>query len=158
MNENKPIKEKKAPKLGAIFLETSMIVLILLIGGFGYGFLETLFRGYTHWSMMFTGAAALLTLYYLNKQFKNAPITIKAVIGAFVITIYELAVGLIVNTWFGFNVWDYADRSYNFLGLICPLFSFIWFILCFLLASIYYFFHIFNRKLQSHKIAKRPAS
>lgn len=41
-------------------------VLIFILGGAAYGLLETLFRGYTHWTMVLTGGACVLTLYLLE--------------------------------------------------------------------------------------------
>ena len=85
-----------------------MNVIIFLIGSLGYGALELLFRGYTHWTMMLTGGACLLTLYYLERPFHETPILIKAAGGALIITLYEFSVGLIVNLWYGWNVWNYS--------------------------------------------------
>ena len=110
-------------------------VSIFIIGGLGYGLIETLFSGATHWSMLLTGGAVLLTFYYLNRQFKSAPIFLKALGGAAVITLYELAVGVVVNLWLGMNVWDYSRLSGDLWGQICPLFTFLWFILCFFMAA-----------------------
>lgn len=113
-----------------------MSILIFTIGALGYGFLEILFRGYTHWTMMLTGGACLLTLYYLNQQFNKAPVLLKAAAGALIITLYEFAVGLIVNLWFEWNVWDYSLHPGNVLGQICPFFTLIWFFVCIGLALI----------------------
>lgn len=107
-----------------------MSIFIFTIGALGYGLIETLFRGYTHWTMMLTGGACLLTLSYFNRQCKNMSVFLKAAGGAFIITVYEFAVGVIVNLWYGWNVWDYSMHTGNLLGQICPLFTFLWFLLC----------------------------
>lgn len=117
------------------------IFLIFLVGCVGYGMMEIAFRGYTHWSMVLTGGACLVSLYYINLAIKNTPITIKAAIGALIITLYEFSVGLIVNKWYGLNVWDYSALKGNYLGLICPYFTFLWFFLCFFLAAAWFFFY-----------------
>lgn len=114
----------------------TMNVIIFIIGSLGYGALELLFRGYTHWTMMLTGGACLLTLYYLERPFHEAPLLLKAAGGTFVITLYEFCVGLIVNLWFGWNVWDYSLLPGNILGQICPLFILLWFVLCLALAAV----------------------
>ena len=125
-----------------------MSIFIFAIGALGYGFMEILFRGFTHWTMMLTGGACLLTLYYLNQQFHNKPLVLKALVGALVITVYELAVGIIVNLWFHWNVWDYSLLPGNILGQICPLFTMLWFFLCLglLLISkgLYYGYRLFR--------------
>lgn len=113
-----------------------MSILIFAIGSLGYGCLEFIFRGYTHWTMMLTGGSCLLTFYYLEPPFRKAPLLLKAAGGAFIITLYEFCVGLIVNLWYGWNVWDYSLLPGNILGQICPLFTLIWFFLCMGLAFI----------------------
>ena len=114
-----------------------MSIFIFTIGALGYGLLEVLFRGYTHWTMMLTGGACLLTFYYLDQQFYKVPLLLKAAGGAVIITIYEFAVGLIVNLWYGWHVWDYSLLPGNILGQICPLFTAVWFALCFGLSLIF---------------------
>lgn len=116
-------------------------------GSLGYGVIEILFRGYTHWSMLVTGGACLLTLYYLNGAYENAPFLLKALVGSLIITAYELGVGLIVNRFFHFNVWDYSDLPFDFLGQICPLFTFLWFLLCLPLLGAARFFTRRRRSL-----------
>ena len=58
-----------------------------------------------------------------------------ALAGAVIITVYELAVGLLVNVKFGWHVWDYSAQPGNVLGQICPTFTVIWFVVCFLFLS-----------------------
>jgi hypothetical protein len=43
-------------------------LMIFLIGAAGYASLEKLFRGFTHWSMFFTGGIVLVILYYVNSK------------------------------------------------------------------------------------------
>ena len=43
------------------------------------------------------------------------------------LTLIELIAGLIFIKGFHMKLWDYSDRWGNFHGLICPLFSLIWF-------------------------------
>ena len=102
-------------------------IFIFLFGGFGYGLLEVLFRGFTHWSMIITGGSALLILYLINKSLPNIPLFIKAFLGASAITLTEFTVGIIVNKMFSFGVWDYTGTPGNILGVITPIFSLCWF-------------------------------
>lgn len=111
-------------------------IIVFFTGFFGYGLMEICFRGYTHWSMLLTGGACFLTLYRLNEEYKNASLLLRAVGGAAIITLYELAVGIIVNIIFKFNVWDYSALPFDFMGQICPLFSILWFFLCLALLFI----------------------
>ena len=112
-------------------------IFIFLIGGFGYGLLEILFRGFTHWSMIITGGSALLILYLINKALPNTPLIIKALLGALSITIIEFSVGIIVNKIFSFGVWDYAGTPGNILGVITPSFSLCWFGISLIMISIF---------------------
>ncbi|MEG0829457.1 MAG: hypothetical protein RSG76_02385 [Anaerovoracaceae bacterium] len=107
-----------------------MSILIFTVGALGYGLMEILFRGFTHWSMLLTGGACTLTLYYLNQQFKDLPLIMKAVGATLVILFYEFCVGLVVNLWFGWYVWDYSTEPGNILGQICPTYCLLWLALC----------------------------
>ena len=106
-----------------------MNMIIFAAGAIGYACVEILFRGYTHWSMMLTGGACVLTIYYINIEFPRAPLLLRALGGTFIIGFFELMVGLVVNIWFEWDIWDYSDVPGNILGQICPLFSGAWFLL-----------------------------
>jgi uncharacterized membrane protein len=103
---------------------------IFIIGAIGYGFIETLFRGYTHWTMLITGGIVFVILYHVFTKNEKAPLWHKCLIGSLIITMIELAVGCIINLWLGWNVWDYSAYNFNFLGQICLLFTVLWFLLC----------------------------
>ena len=105
--------------------------LIFILGGAAYGLLETLFRGYTHWTMVLTGGACVLTLYLLSGWLLSMNLVLSAMAGAVIITIYEFCVGVIVNLRLGWDVWDYSSLPGNILGQICPTFTLAWFMLCF---------------------------
>lgn len=120
-------------------------MIIFVCGAIGYGIFEILFRGYTHWTMMLTGGACVLTIWWFFQEFERCPLIIKALGGAAIITIYEFFVGLIVNLWFGWHVWDYTDQPGNLLGLICPLFSMCWFLLSMFLAFFFQKLSILQR-------------
>ena len=75
---------------------------VFTAGGLGYGGLELLWRGRTHWSMLLCG-------------------------GVCAVLIYLIAGRVLVNLRLGWNVWSYADRPLNVLGQICPLYTLFWF-------------------------------
>ncbi len=112
-------------------------IFIFLFGGFGYGALEVIFRGFTHWSMIITGGSALLILYLLNNALPKANLFLKALIGALVITVIEFSVGIIVNKVFTFGVWDYTGIPGNILGIITPTFSLCWYAISIIMISIF---------------------
>lgn len=107
-----------------------MGLIIFLTGAAGYSIIEYIFRGYTHWSMALTGGACLLAFYYYVRTHRQAPMVIKAAAGACIITVYEFCVGLLVNVRFGWHVWDYSTQPGNIMGQVCPLFTFVWFLIC----------------------------
>ena len=49
--------------------------------------------------------------------------------GAMIVTVLELLVGLVVNRWLGWNVWDYSDMPLNLWGQVCLQFAVAWFFL-----------------------------
>lgn len=51
---------------------------------------------------------------------------IQAVLVCVVMTFIELIAGLIFIKGMNIQLWDYSDRKGNFMGIICPLFSFFW--------------------------------
>ncbi|NCC08794.1 MAG: hypothetical protein EOM30_12380 [Clostridia bacterium] len=94
-----------------------------------YCTIEIAARGYTHWTMALTGGVCGMILFMLSDNFPNVPIWALGVLGSVFITLAEVLVGTIVNLYLGWHVWDYSDRWGNILGQICPLFTFLWFLL-----------------------------
>lgn len=107
-------------------------IAVFVLGAGAYGTMEILFRGYTHWTMLITGGACVLTMYYLQDWILSLPVVLGALAGALIITFYEFFVGVLVNLRLGWQVWDYSALPGNVLGQICPAFTAIWFCVCFL--------------------------
>lgn len=99
---------------------------IFVFGAAGYFLLETLWRGYSHWSMAAAGGISLLLLVKSFEKLKNAPHYFKAVIGGGIITAVEFVFGIIFNMVLGLGVWDYSAVWGNILGQICPIYSILW--------------------------------
>ena len=95
--------------------------LLFTLGGMGYVGLELLWRGRSHYSMFLAGGVCFLLLGKLDRKL---PLLLRAVLGAGIITMVELATGLMVNR--SYTVWDYRDRLGNFLGQVCPMYSLLW--------------------------------
>ncbi len=105
-------------------------VIILLMGGFIYGAIEILFRGYTHPSMFITGGLCLVWVGGLNSFFrKRIPLPVQMLLGGIIITAAEFICGLIVNVWLKMDVWDYSGIPFNIMGQVCLLFLFFWFLI-----------------------------
>ena len=98
-------------------------VVLFIMGGLIYMNLEILWRGYTHWTMGVLGGICFICLGLINELLSwETPLVLQMLIGSTIITILEFITGCIVNLWLGWNVWDYSDLPYNFLGQI-SLFS-----------------------------------
>lgn len=103
---------------------------LFMIGGFAYGAVENLSRGYSHISMFFAGGICFVLIGLLNEIFSwDMAVVSQMAISAGIITCVEFISGLIVNVWLKLNVWDYSDQPYNVLGQVCLLYTNIWFFL-----------------------------
>lgn len=98
--------------------------ILFYLGGCAYIGLELLWRGRSHSSMFVAGGVCFVLIGHLNRITPRLPLLPRAVVGAGIVTMVELAVGLISNR--NYEVWDYRDRAFNFLGQICPAFSLLW--------------------------------
>jgi uncharacterized membrane protein len=108
---------------------------LFALGGGVYVALEMLYRGRSHYSMFLAGGASLLLIGQLNRVTPRLPFFFRAAVGAGIITMVELAAGLLFNRDYG--VWDYRGQWGNWLGQICPLFSVIWIALAAVVLLIY---------------------
>ena len=97
---------------------------LFYLGGCAYMGLELLWRGRSHGSMFVAGGTCFLLIGHLNRVRPRLPLPLRAVTGAGIVTMVELAIGLLCNR--NFEVWDYRDRAGNFLGQICPMFTLLW--------------------------------
>lgn len=103
---------------------------LFLTGAVGYGCIELLWRGYTHWTMLTAGGICFAVYYKLCEDEKNMPFLKKCFFGAFLITCIELMFGTVINVLLQWNVWDYSDMPLNYYGQICIQFFILWFLLC----------------------------
>ncbi len=100
-----------------------------VMGGVVYGAVETLWRGYTHPSMIFVGGICFLLIYIYREHNANRRIVLCAAVGALIITTIEFASGCILNLWLHLSVWSYRSLTPNLLGQICPHYMVLWFLL-----------------------------
>ncbi|HKL98395.1 MAG TPA: hypothetical protein VJZ06_00650 [Mobilitalea sp.] len=102
--------------------------LLFLIGGFIYGGLEIISRGFSHISMFVSGGICFILIGLLNEVYSwEFSLVGQMVISAGIITVVEFLTGMIVNVWLQLGVWDYSDQPYNLMGQICLLYTNIWF-------------------------------
>lgn len=106
---------------------------IFVIGGTLYCLLELLWRGYTHPSMALAGGICVLLIDFIRCRFSGKSRFSRAFLCALAITATEFLFGIFLNVFLHLYVWDYSDRFLNILGQICPLYSFLWFLLSYFL-------------------------
>lgn len=103
---------------------------LFAVGGVGYGLIEILWRGFTHWSMAVTGGLCFSLLYRMCGRMRACCRWKKCLAGSALITGVEFLVGCFVNLRMHWNVWDYSKMPANLLGQICLPFTALWFLLC----------------------------
>lgn len=103
---------------------------LFLVGGFTYFYMEILFRGFSHFSMIICGGLAFIFCGAINQitHFRISLIS-QMILSMFIITALEFITGVIVNIGLGWNVWDYSHMPYNLYGQICIAYSTIWLLL-----------------------------
>ena len=99
-------------------------VTMFCVGGGAYIGLEFLWRGWSHISMFPAGGLCLLLVGHLNVVRPRLPVFFRILAGAGIITMVELAFGLVVNR--EYRVWDYRRQWGNFLGQVCPGYCLLW--------------------------------
>lgn len=113
---------------------------LFLIGAAGYGLIEIIWRGYTHWTMLLLGGLCLLMIIYINNNV-NTSFIIKCVMCSIAITCVEFVTGMIFNVVLHWGIWDYGDMAFNVLGQICLYYSVLW---AFLSAPVMLLYNIFR--------------
>jgi len=98
---------------------------VYLTGAAGYGALELVWRGWTHWTMLIVGGLCLCVIYGLTNSTRLPHWQVWVLSAAF-ITTAEFVSGAIVNVALGWRVWDYSAIPGNLLGQICPQFFLLW--------------------------------
>ena len=108
---------------------------LFYLGGCSYMGLELLWRGRRHGSMFLAGGLCFLLIGHLGEVEPKLPLILRAPVGAAIITMVELGVGLVANR--SYAVWDYRDQPGNLWGQICPLFTVLWIPVALLAMGLY---------------------
>ncbi len=122
------------------------------MGAIGYGSIELLWRGHTHWTMLLLGGLCLYVIYIISSRMRE-PLWKKLIACAAVVTALEFIVGCIVNVRLSWDVWDYSDMPLNLMGQICPTFSAMWLLLslpCIFMCRLVYNY-IFKPNIKSKR-------
>lgn len=105
-------------------------------GGVGYGIIELLWRGRTHWTMIIAGGICFVIFSRIAEKFKSKTLLFKAILCALGVTAVELAFGIIFNIILEMNIWDYSKLPFNFMGQVCLLYTILWAFLAFLFVPL----------------------
>ena len=105
-----------------------MEILLFLIGGQLYTWIEILWRGYTHWTMFLLGGVCFVIMGLLNEHIFPWKLSLiaQSLISAAVIIFFEFIIGCVVNLWLDWHVWDYSGLPCNLLGQICLYYFLLW--------------------------------
>lgn len=128
---------------------------LFLLGGFSYYFLEVLYRGYSHISMIICGGICFILTGLINQILGfNIALISQMVMSSCIITAIEFITGVIVNIWLKLDVWDYSEVPYNLLGQICLPYSIIWLALSLVCIFLDDFirYKIFDEEKASYKL------
>jgi len=74
--------------------------------------------------------------YYVKMYFSDISTIMIIIFIGFLMTFIEFVGGIILLKFMNLRLWDYRDNRFNVMGLICPMFSFIWTFI----GSIYFLF------------------
>ena len=133
--------------------------LVLFYVGFTtYLSIETLYRGYSFLLMGIVGGICFLLFDKINEYIPwNLDIILQGIIGSFIVTTFELIIGVSLK-YFNLNpMWDYSMEWMNYKGVICPLFSFLWVglsIVGIIVADCINYYLLWNGDRPSYKILK----
>lgn len=109
---------------------------IFSVGALGYGFMEILWRGRTHPSMLMAGGIVFSISCRINSKYREAPLWLRSCTLSAIITGIELLFGSIFNIILKMNVWDYSSKPFNFKGQICLTYSALWTLLSFVICAL----------------------
>lgn len=108
------------------------VLISWLTGGIIYFYMEILFRGFSHYTMLICGGVCFVLVgtfgrHLLEKRKLDIWIVLGImIIGSLIITTTEYFTGILVNIRWNMDVWSYEELPFNYKGQICLLFSMIW--------------------------------
>ena len=103
---------------------------LFIIGGISYYFIEIIYRGYSHFSMIIVGGICFVLIGASNEfSNKEVPLLLQMILAVLIVDTIELISGIIINKVLLLNVWDYSNLRFNLLGQISLRSSIAWFFL-----------------------------
>ena len=111
-------------------------LVIFLIFGISYVFLEVFYRGHSDVSMFFVGGLCGLLIGLINEITPKMPVLLQMLLGSVIVTFIEFVTGYILNIKLGLHIWDYSNLRFNILGQVSLLFSTLWFFLSYIVIKL----------------------
>jgi len=133
----------------------SKYIFLWLVGGVAYFFIEIIYRGYSHWTMLCLGGFCFVFMGLFNEIWSwKMPLWKQMILGGFTTTVLEFITGCIVNLLLNWNIWDYSHLPFNILGQISLPFMLIWCLLSLLgiILDDYIRYLFFNEEKPRYKI------
>ena len=124
--------------------ERVLSMLLWTWGGALYFLLEVAYKTITghperiSWTMLVLAVVLCVPVERAGAEVPwETPLWLQALICAILMTLTELVAGCVLNLWLGLDVWDYSHLPGNLFGQICPQFSAIWWVLCFMFIPVF---------------------
>lgn len=112
-------------------------MLLWVWGGAAYFMIEVAYKTATgrpeqiSWTMLVLAVALCVPVERAGAELPwECPLWLQALSCAALVTVVELAAGLLLNKLLELAVWDYSHLPGNLWGQICPQFAALWFVLC----------------------------
>lgn len=103
---------------------------LFIIGGITYYFMEIVYRGYSHFSMIIVGGICFILIGAINEvSNKQIPLLLQMILSVLIVDTIELISGIFLNRILLLNIWDYSNLRFNFLGQVSLRSSIAWFFL-----------------------------
>ena len=105
---------------------------LFAVGALIYGLVEFFWRFAVgtlpvHWTMLVLGGTLFVLLGAFNEFLPwDMSLLLQGILGAIVVTVAELGVGVVLNLWLGLAVWDYSHMPFNLLGQVCLAYTAAW--------------------------------
>lgn len=107
-------------------------LIIYFIFGISYYLLEIIWRGHSHWTMIILGGICGLLIGLINEITPKMKVWYQMLLGSVIVTVLEFVTGCILNLWLGLGIWNYSNLPLNIHGQVCLIFSFLWFLLSYI--------------------------
>lgn len=101
-------------------------MVLFILGGLLYNFIELLWRGRTHWSMFLVGGWCFGMIGRIFQCLNRCKLGVRCTVSALSVTVIEFVSGCYFNCRRKMGVWDYSHMPFNIKGQVCLLYSVLW--------------------------------